>query len=87
MWNVHENLITPESFARVFCTDLDLPHQPWVETVANQIRAQLEEHEGVASMDLSAVAEIGMEAVDLDREENGGWLEVIPDCRVVLSVR
>ena len=52
VWNLHEDLIRPESFARTFCMDLDLPLVPWQETVANQIRAQLEDFEGVASMDL-----------------------------------
>lgn len=52
VWNLYEPLVKPEIFAKVFCTDLELPVVPWVETVANQIRAQLEEHEGVASLDL-----------------------------------
>ncbi|KAG6808647.1 hypothetical protein H0H92_003398 [Tricholoma furcatifolium] len=52
VWNVNETLIRPETFARTFCADLDLPFQPWLDTVANQIRAQIEEHEGVAAMDL-----------------------------------
>jgi hypothetical protein len=41
---------------------------------------------GAASMDPSAAAEAGTEAVDLDCEENGGWLDVIPDCRIVSNV-
>ncbi|KAI6016253.1 SNF5-domain-containing protein [Pisolithus marmoratus] len=52
VWNLYETLVKPEMFAKVFCTDLELPVVPWAETVANQIRAQLEEHEGVASLDL-----------------------------------
>ncbi|KAI6098101.1 hypothetical protein F5141DRAFT_1146636 [Pisolithus sp. B1] len=52
VWNLYETLVKPEMFARVFCADLELPVVPWAETVANQIRAQLEEHEGVASLDL-----------------------------------
>lgn len=52
VWNLYETLVKPEMFARVFCADLELPAVPWAETVANQIRAQLEEHEGVASLDL-----------------------------------
>lgn len=86
VWNLNETLIHPESFARIFCADLDLPPHPWVETVANQIRAQLEEHEGVASMDLSPFGELSVEAVDPEREETQPGAEVIPDCRVVLSV-
>jgi len=52
VWNLYETFIKPETFAKIFCTDLELPIVPWAETVANQIRAQLEEHEGVASLDL-----------------------------------
>ncbi|KAJ2986137.1 hypothetical protein NUW54_g9891 [Trametes sanguinea] len=37
MWNLNESLITPESFARIFCADLDLPLTPWVDTIAAQI--------------------------------------------------
>ncbi|KAI6124134.1 hypothetical protein EV401DRAFT_2055998 [Pisolithus croceorrhizus] len=71
VWNLYETLMKPEMFARVFCADLELPAVPWAETVANQIRAQLEEHEGVASLDLGV-------------EGCGGE---IPECRVILSVR
>ena len=74
VWNLNEELIEPEHFARIFCQDLDLPENPWAETVANQIRAQLEEHEGVAAMDL------GLEAAALPQDEE------IPECRVILSV-
>lgn len=52
VWNLNEALIKPETFAKTFCADLDLPLSPWVDTIANQIRAQLEEFEGVASMNL-----------------------------------
>ncbi|PSR78184.1 hypothetical protein PHLCEN_2v7516 [Hermanssonia centrifuga] len=76
VWNLNEELIKPESFARTFCADLDLPPNPWAETVANQIRAQLEEHEGVASMDL------GLDAMDVYANNE----EEIPECRVILSI-
>jgi chromatin structure-remodeling complex subunit SFH1 len=81
VWNLYENLIKPETFAHTFCTDLDLPVVPWVETVTNQIRAQLEEHEGVASMDLGADA-----AVDIDEADDASG-EELPECRVIISVR
>lgn len=79
MWNLNETLIKPESFAKVFCADLDLP-SVWAETVANQIRAQLEDHEGVASMDLGV-----NHAMDLDPYAESS--DEIPECRVILSVR
>ena len=75
VWNLNEDLIEPEMFARTFCADLDLPENPWAETVATQIRAQLEDHEGVGSMDL------GIDSLELRPDEE------IPECRVILSVR
>jgi chromatin structure-remodeling complex subunit SFH1 len=84
VWNLNETLIKPESFAKVFCADLDLPSVPWAETVANQIRAQIEDHEGVASMD------IGVDnAIDssLDPHVAAEAGEEVPECRVILSVR
>lgn len=81
VWNLYETLIKPETFAKIFCMDLDLPIVPWAETVANQIRAQLEEHEGVASLDLG-VDDYIHRHVDKDGES----VEGIPECRVILSV-
>ncbi|KII90626.1 hypothetical protein PLICRDRAFT_106693 [Plicaturopsis crispa FD-325 SS-3] len=77
VWNLYERLIKPEAFARTFCADLDLPLHPWAETVANQIRAQIEEHEGVASMELGVD-----ESMDVDAPDG----EVHPECRVFLSI-
>ncbi|GLB38628.1 putative SNF5 / SMARCB1 / INI1 [Lyophyllum shimeji] len=79
VWNLNETLIKPETFARTFCTDLDLPLQPWMETVANQIRAQIEDHEGVASMDLGIDGAMDIDAVPPNGEE-------VPECRVILSI-
>lgn len=77
VWNLHEDLIKPESFARTFCADLELPANPWADLVAAQIRAQLEEHEGIAALDLSA------EDIEDETREGGE----VPECRVILSVR
>ncbi len=74
VWNLRESLVTPEEFARTFCADLDLPATPWADTVAAQIRAQLEDHDGVGSMEL---------AVD----GGGDAGDEVPECRVILSVR
>lgn len=85
VWNANEILVTPEKFASVFCADLDLPQRPWVETVANQIRAQIEEHEAVATMDLSPIVDYSMApALNTASGDMGGM--TIPDCRVILSV-
>ncbi|KAK2465715.1 hypothetical protein APHAL10511_002259 [Amanita phalloides] len=79
IWNINETIITPENFAVIFCSDLDLALSPWADTVANQIRAQLEEHEGVATM------EIGLDgALDLDTVPPNG--EEMQECRVILSI-
>lgn len=96
VWNLYEPFIKPETFAKIFCTDLELPIVPWAETVATQIRAQLEEHEGVASLDLGVEGypEGGGNGASTDYpkrhshagdpiSENGGE---IPECRVILSV-
>ncbi|EKM51678.1 uncharacterized protein PHACADRAFT_261963 [Phanerochaete carnosa HHB-10118-sp] len=74
VWNLHEDLIPPEVFARTFVQDLDLPEHPWVELVANQIRAQLEEHEGVGSMDFDVANPFGPGE------------DEVPECRVILSI-
>ena len=76
VWNLHESLVTPEQFARTFCADLDLPPVPWADTVAAQIRAQLEDQDGVGSMELAVDGGIGA-------GESG---DEIPECRVILSV-
>ena len=78
VWNTNEALIKPETFARTFCNDLDLPTS-WTETIANQIRAQIEEHEGVASMDIGLDGAMDIEATPANGDE-------IPECRVILSV-
>ena len=94
VWNLYDNTVKPELFATIFCNDLELPHKPWVETVSNQIKAQLEDCEGVGTM------ELGMDgAVDLDAQAEGlsllddnamqvdeNDINVIPECRVILSV-
>ncbi|KAI0276772.1 hypothetical protein BGY98DRAFT_983642 [Russula aff. rugulosa BPL654] len=73
VWNLHESLVTPEEFARTFCADLDLPAAPWSDTVAAQIRAQLEDQDGVGSMELA-----------IDGGGNAG--DEVPECRVILSI-
>ncbi|PFH53406.1 hypothetical protein AMATHDRAFT_137812 [Amanita thiersii Skay4041] len=79
LWNINETIITPENFARIFCNDLDLSLVPWADTIANQIRAQLEEHEGVASMEIGLDGAQDIDAVPPNDEE-------IHECRVILSI-
>ncbi|KAK0441643.1 hypothetical protein EV421DRAFT_1811865 [Armillaria borealis] len=77
VWNLYENIVRPETFAKTFCNDLDLPIVPWAETVANQIKAQLEDHEGIATMDLGIDGAVNGE--EAGREE-------VAECRVILSI-
>ncbi|KDR82857.1 hypothetical protein GALMADRAFT_238467 [Galerina marginata CBS 339.88] len=78
-WNINEKLITPEVFARIFCDDLEISADTWAETIAAQIRAQLEDHEGVATMELGQDG-----AMDIDQAPANG--EEVPECRVILSI-
>ena len=51
LWNLHEALITPDQFAKVFVDELDFPVErkpAMVSQIATQIRTQLEEYAGVA---------------------------------------
>ncbi|KAH9945457.1 SNF5-domain-containing protein [Epithele typhae] len=79
VWNLHEELTSPESFARMFCSDLDLPVEPYADIISNQMRAQLEEHEGAATMYLGADA-----AIPKGKDETPG--DEISECRVILSI-
>ena len=82
MWDLNDDLTKPETFARVFCADLDIPGNMWIETIANQIRAQIEEYEGLATMDLGNSA-AGYEDV---LDDDGSMHVDVPECRVILSV-
>lgn len=49
LWNLHENLLTPDDFALCFVRELDLPNQTALAmSVSQQIRNQLEDYAGVA---------------------------------------
>ncbi|KAF1817064.1 SNF5-domain-containing protein [Eremomyces bilateralis CBS 781.70] len=51
LWNLHEALMTPDYFAKIFVDELDLPNErkpALIMQIANQIRQQLEEYAGVA---------------------------------------
>ncbi|KAF8158183.1 hypothetical protein B0H34DRAFT_656909 [Crassisporium funariophilum] len=79
VWNINDTLTKPETFAKIFCYDLGIPAKTWVDTVTNQIRAQLEEHEGVASMELGLDGAMDVDAIPPSSEE-------LPECRVILSI-
>lgn len=78
MWNLNESLITPASFAQIFCYDLGLEAY-YMEQVSNQISAQLEEHGATAALDLPVNTEREGEILHEDDAGPG-------DCRVVLQI-
>ncbi|KAF5387369.1 hypothetical protein D9757_005766 [Collybiopsis confluens] len=110
LWNIHEASplhtqsripqITPEVFAHQFCKDLEIPTTTWAETVANQIRAQVEDARGeawVAWMDswMGDMNELEGDAWGKDRDDDGDDINphsgesnpsIIPECRVLLSI-
>ena len=51
MWNLHENLITPDEFAQTLVRELDLQafqQKKYIAEISGQIRTQLEEYAGIA---------------------------------------
>lgn len=53
LWNLHETLVTTDSFAQTLVQDLDLPNKPAMAAeISKQIRTQLEEYAGVALLPL-----------------------------------
>lgn len=49
LWNLHEELLTPDDFAINFVRELDLPNQTALAmNISQQIRTQLEDYAGVA---------------------------------------
>ena len=52
-----ETLITPESFAEVFCDDLDLPANSFVPAVAAAIQQQIKQHSGESEINMGDVTD------------------------------
>lgn len=52
LWNLHEVLITPDTFALTTCLDLDLPIQPYASIISTSIRDQISEYAPVATISL-----------------------------------
>lgn len=55
MWNLHEELLTPEDFARIFCVDVDLPVSAHGQAIAESIRTQIMEHTELASLSAALI--------------------------------
>ncbi|RKP07236.1 hypothetical protein THASP1DRAFT_8961, partial [Thamnocephalis sphaerospora] len=64
LWNLNEELLTPERFAEVFCEDVELSAPQYAPSIAMMIRAQLQEYEQVD--DASAAEEDTRVAITLD---------------------
>jgi chromatin structure-remodeling complex subunit SFH1 len=73
LWNCNEDLIAPQVFAKSFCADLELPQQ-YSTQVSAAIQSQIEEHEGIASLDLT----------DESGDRMSGYEE--EECRVLLAI-
>ena len=52
---ISETLITPESFAEVFCDDLDLPANSFVPAVATAIQQQIKQNSSESELNLEDV--------------------------------
>ncbi|KAF9512885.1 hypothetical protein BS47DRAFT_1372665 [Hydnum rufescens UP504] len=83
VWNLNEEILTPEVFARIFCQDLDLPVVPYVDQVAGAIKTQLEEHAGVASFDVDAPSRA---TTPPPPTQNPSTEANKVDCRVILAL-
>ncbi|ANB11974.1 Sfh1p [Sugiyamaella lignohabitans] len=51
MWNLNEQVLTPESFAIITCNDLELP-VGYTNTISSSIKSQLAEYSSVANIQL-----------------------------------
>ncbi|RKP13835.1 hypothetical protein BJ684DRAFT_19707 [Piptocephalis cylindrospora] len=74
MWNLHEELFTPEDFARIFCVDVDLPVNAHGQAIAESIRTQIMEHTELASLSAALIPPKG--AVAAVQEEKGSTGEI-----------
>ncbi|KAK9360903.1 hypothetical protein V1504DRAFT_129742 [Lipomyces starkeyi] len=52
LWNLSEQLITPEQFSQIMCQDLDIPLQTYAPQISQAIKTQIEEYAPVATIDL-----------------------------------
>ncbi|KAK9479116.1 hypothetical protein V1514DRAFT_37568 [Lipomyces japonicus] len=52
LWNLSEQLITPEHFSQIMCADLDISPHVFAPQISQAIRTQIEEYAPVATIDL-----------------------------------
>ncbi|KAK8865672.1 hypothetical protein IAR55_000817 [Kwoniella newhampshirensis] len=53
LWNINEPFIDTLHFSVVFCEDVGIPAHPHASVISELIKAQLEEHQNVAEIDIS----------------------------------
>jgi hypothetical protein len=87
-------LHTPETFAKIFCDDLQISIVPYAEQVADMIRAQIEENQNLVEIEVVPDVEQEITPDDVAVFDNGQILEPETlkrkaqesDCRVILNV-
>ncbi|RUS29256.1 hypothetical protein BC938DRAFT_480872 [Jimgerdemannia flammicorona] len=52
VWNMNEQIITPENFAEILCEDLELPLAKFVPVIAGSIRAQVQDFEAIHEIEV-----------------------------------
>ncbi|EPX72043.1 RSC complex subunit Sfh1 [Schizosaccharomyces octosporus yFS286] len=50
LWNMNEQVMTPDTFAHILCTDLDIPVNSFGPQISSSIRTQIEEYAPVAEV-------------------------------------
>ncbi|ODQ49737.1 SNF5-domain-containing protein [Saitoella complicata NRRL Y-17804] len=58
MWNMNEELISPDAFAMILCADLSIPPAIFASQISTQIRTQIEEYAPLASINLPPEADL-----------------------------
>lgn len=59
VWNVSDETVTPEMFARTLCEDFNLPEKSFVDKIAARIREAVAEAAGIESVPGSALSHRG----------------------------
>jgi hypothetical protein len=80
-WNLYEDLITPESFAKIVCEDANM-HQSCIPTIAKQITDQIDDYFQHAPEMLENLESwtAGIEDVDANGDKD------LPELRIVIKL-
>ncbi|WWD18147.1 hypothetical protein CI109_102596 [Kwoniella shandongensis] len=69
LWNVNEPFIDSMRFSETFCVDVGIPIHPYANVISELIKAQVEEHQNVAEIDISNEDVTEEDVVFSDEEE------------------